>query len=187
VLTDKLNMVSENSLQLTRRIAAPRHNYDKAIRNNTGVTINRYHFWAAPILVEAMAEYREVEHLEEAAALMREIVYITQQTLAIHPDNASLTTKDKTRLITYTIRKYFTSLDADYSIYAELHIPFRPGSSSHPGRVDLAVLRRGKPDILIEIDHEPKATSEEKLRFIASQGGIGLWIRWDAWGASAIY
>lgn len=180
-------MASENSNQLKRRIAAPLHSYEKAIRNNTGLTINRFHFWAAPCLIKATPDPRTAAHLEEATLLLAKLVATAQTALDSHPDSDGLRTAQKTRYITYIIREYITSLDEDLRTYAELHIPFRPGNASRPGRVDLAILRRGKPDILIEIDHGPKSTSEEKLRFIAKEGGIGLWLRWDAWDSSAVY
>lgn len=180
-------MASENSNQLKRRIAAPLHAYEKAIRNNTGITINRFHFWAAPSLIKSSPNPRAAEHLEEAEIMLAKLVATAQDALNGHPDRDGLRTAQKTQYITDVLRKYFTSLGEDLRTYAELHIPLRPGNSAYPGRVDLAIIRRGKPDILIEIDHKPKTSSEEKLRFIAEEGGIGLWVRWDAWGSSAVY
>lgn len=179
-------MVNENAAQLTRRIAAPRHTYDKAIRNNTGVNINRYHFWPAPSLVGDTPTPRATEYLTEAHTLLTDLVSALQTALANNPHRADLSTAQTTRFITHVIRDHLIAT-GDGRTYAELHIPFRPGTATHPGRVDLALLRPGKPDILIEIDHEPKSTSEDKLRFIANEGGIGIWIRWDTWHASAIY
>jgi hypothetical protein len=193
-------MHSETAAQLRRRIAAPRHNYDKAIRNNTGVNINGYHFWTAPMLVGDIPGTRTTEELAEATELLKTLVSISRDALAREEERleghefSSLTTTNKTKILTYAMRGHLMSLSKDdrsfykdNNSYAELHIPFRPGDAVHPGRVDLALLRRGKPDILIEIDHAPKTTSEDKLRFIAEEGGIGLWIRWDAWEASAVY
>jgi hypothetical protein len=193
-------MHSETAAQLRRRIAAPRHNYGKAIRNNTGVNINGYHFWAAPMLVGDLPGKRTTEELAEAAELLKTLVSIAQDALVSEEKRlggygfTGLTTTEKTKILTYAIRGHLMSLSQndrsfhkDHKAYAELHIPFRPGDAVHPGRVDLALLRRGKPDILIEIDHAPKTTSEEKLHFIVEEGGIGLWIRWDTWEASAVY
>jgi hypothetical protein len=184
-------MHSETAAQLRRRIAAPRHNYEKAIRNNTGVNINGYHFWATPMLVGDIPEPRAAEHLVEAAELLETLVSIARDALIGCED---LATTNKTKILTYALRGHLMSLSQndrsfykDNRAYSELHIPFRPGDAIHPGRVDLALVRREKPDILIEIDHTPKTTSEEKLRFIAEEGGIGLWIRWDDWESSTLY
>jgi hypothetical protein len=71
-----------------------------------------------------------------------------------------------------------------HGIYPEVHVPV-PGGKTSSKACDLAVLRPGGPDIIIEIDRKNNRDAVTKLRTVRDSGAVPVWIRWDSGPAAS--
>jgi len=102
-------------------------------------------------------------------------------------------TAKATQILTEEIRDFLNRVNDPTGrpvrrvVYTELSVAHVPTGAVRFGRSDVALMWRNNPSVLVEIDHMHNQGSVEKLNFVASEGGIGLWIRWDDWSQSRMF
>lgn len=148
--------------------------------------------WASPNLHGSQATPLDPAWQAWADNLLTDLNTATINTLQTLP--ATATTTDKTAAITDAIETRLTTATdltgrpVRQKTYRELGLAVIPPGATRLGRSDVALLRtRQLPPVIVEIDHIDKPGSRTKLDFIAQQGGIGIWIRWDDLTQSRTY
>ncbi|MGW0950014.1 hypothetical protein ACWD4O_46890 [Streptomyces sp. NPDC002623] len=66
--------------------------------------------------------------------------------------------------------------------YRELRVPVVPDGKGRYGRLDAMIWMPGGPDIVVEIDSAPNASSAQKLAFARDAGAHPLWVRFGFGG-----
>ncbi|MFE9172816.1 hypothetical protein ACFYNZ_25645 [Streptomyces kebangsaanensis] len=74
---------------------------------------------------------------------------------------------------------------AEYACtYRELRLPVIPDGKGRFGRPDVVVRLPGVPDLVVEIDSCPSASSAQKPTFARDAGACPLWVRFGTDGRS---
>jgi Probable Zinc-ribbon domain len=103
--------------------------------------------------------------------------------------HTSLSTAQLTRLLTELVARWAGGGRHSRTLprpYRELSVPVTPAGSARFGRLDVTVLRRDAPDVVVEIDSAANAGTEDKLAFARDAGAVTVWVRWKAGTLTAL-